>query len=120
MNRIRVRAATADDVSVVVDLLADDEVAGHRESAVRPIAEGYLAAFRAISDDPNNELFVVDKNGNVVGTMQLTFIPNMTCMGGWRAHVEGLMVSSKYRGQGIGTKLMLERDLPNKTDLGNA
>jgi ribosomal protein S18 acetylase RimI-like enzyme len=106
MSRVRVRAAEADDLSAVVDLLADDEVIGFRENAVRPIAEGYLLAFQAITEDPNNELLVADRNGEVVGTLQLTFIPNITCMGGWRAHIEGLMVSSNLRGQGIGTKLM--------------
>jgi ribosomal protein S18 acetylase RimI-like enzyme len=106
MTEIGIRTATEDDLSAVVDLLADDKVAGSRENATRPIVECYLSAFHAISEDPHNELLVAEKDGEVVGTMQMTFIPNMTCMGGWRAHVEGVMISSKHRGHGIGTKLM--------------
>lgn len=106
MTEIGIRTATVDDLPALVDLLADDKVAGSRENATRPIVECYFAAFHAISEDPHNDLLVAEKGGEVVGTMQMTFIPNMTCMGGWRAHVEGLMISSKHRGHGIGTKLM--------------
>ena len=42
----------------------------------------------------------------IVGTMQLTFTPSISFQGGKRATVESVRVDSKYRGQGIGERMM--------------
>ncbi len=49
---------------------------------------------------------MADKDREIMGTFQLSFIPNMTYQGGWRAQIEGVMVSAKHRNQGIGTAMM--------------
>jgi GNAT superfamily N-acetyltransferase len=48
---------------------------------------------------------VATNEGTVVGVLQLTFIPNISYQGGWRALIEGVRVSADYRNQGIGRKL---------------
>ncbi len=106
MDEIVIRTAIQEDLPAIVKLLADDEVAGSRERLTDPIAESYVAAFEAISADPNHGLFVADKDGEIMGTFQLSFIPNMTYQGGWRAQIEGVMVSANLRNQGIGTAMM--------------
>ena len=106
MDEIVIRTAVQEDLPAIVRLLADDEVAGSRERLTDPIAESYVAAFEAISADPNHGLFVADKDGEIMGTFQLSFIPNMTYQGGWRAQIEGVMVSTNLRNQGIGTAMM--------------
>ncbi|MGC1404340.1 MAG: GNAT family N-acetyltransferase [Thermodesulfobacteriota bacterium] len=106
MDEIIIRAAVHKDLPAIVRLLAADEVAGSRESLTDPIAESYVAAFEAISADPNHGLFVADKEGEIMGTFQLSFIPNMTYQGGWRAQIEGVMVSTNLRNQGIGTAMI--------------
>lgn len=37
-----------------------------------------------------------------VAVLQMTFIPYLTYQGGWRALIEGVRVSSKLRGEGVG------------------
>lgn len=105
-NGLVILTATPEDLPAVVSLLAADEVAVSRESLTDPIAESYVAAFEAISADPNHELLVAEKNGEVVGTFQLSFLPNMTYRGAWRTQIEGVMVSVDHRNQGIGTAMM--------------
>ncbi len=106
MNEIMIRTAVRKDLPAIVKLLAADEVAGSGERLTDPIPESYVAAFEAISADPNHGLFVADKDGEIMGTFQLSFIPNMTYQGGWRAQIEGVMVSAKHRNQGIGSAMM--------------
>ena len=86
-------------------MLADDPLGAMREAFRTPLPESYCRAFEAIERDPNNELVVAEKRGNVVGVLQITFIPYLTYQGGWRALIEGVRVSSKERSSGIGRQL---------------
>src|SRR5690606_6911587 len=54
----------------------------------------------------SNELVVAEVDGEVAGTLQLTFIPYLTAQGGKRALVEAVFVDERVRGQGVGRKLM--------------
>jgi GNAT superfamily N-acetyltransferase len=106
MNEFFIRAAVREDLPTVVKFFAGDLVAGSRERLTDPLAESYLRAFEAISADPNHHLLVVEQDGAVIGTFQLSFIPNMTYQSGWRAQIEGVFVSADRRNQGIGTAMM--------------
>ncbi len=96
------RPALREDVDVIVRMLADDELGKRRERYESPLPEAYHTAFEAIDADPNNELTVVESQGEVLGVLQMTFIPYLTYQGGWRALIEGVRVSSKLRGAGVG------------------
>ena len=106
MSTITFRAARRDDLPAIVALLADDDINGHREAITEPLAAGYIKAFDALEADGNNLLFVVEHDGVVVATAQLTFVPTLVAQGATRAIVEGVRVSSKLRSQGIGEKLI--------------
>jgi GNAT superfamily N-acetyltransferase len=68
--------------------------------------EQQLKAFEEISSHPDNELVVATLEGEIVGTLQLTFIPGMSYQGAWRAQVEGVRVRDDICNQRIGTRLM--------------
>lgn len=51
-------------------------------------------------------LVAEDETGQVVGTMQLTFIQYLTYRGGLRAQAEAVFVREDFRGKGVGSKLM--------------
>ncbi|UHG93733.1 GNAT family N-acetyltransferase [Spirosoma oryzicola] len=55
--------------------------------------------------DPNQELTVVELNGEVVGTYPLTYIQYLTHKGRLRAQIEAVRVASFYRGKGIGRQI---------------
>ena len=83
-------------------LLADDPLGAKRERFEIPLPGSYLRAFEAIDADPNNELVVACLGTEVVGVLQLTFIPYLTYQGGWRALIEAVRVDSRQRSRGLG------------------
>ena len=84
-------------------MLADDPLGALRESHVDPLPASYFKAFEAISQDPNNELVVVEGDGGrAIAVLQLTFTPYITHQGGWRATIEGVRVAAHARGRGLG------------------
>ena len=100
------RTAQREDVAAIVQLLADDPLGAKREHAEPPLPPSYYRAFAAIDEDPHNELLVAERDGRIIGVLQLTFIPNMTYQGSWRAQVEGVRVAAEARGAGLGRALL--------------
>ena len=105
METLTFREATREDVSIIVEMLADDHLGAQRERFESPLPESYYAAFEAITREANIELTVVCRNEAVIGVLQLTFIPYLTYQGGWRALIEAVRVNSAERGNGIGKAL---------------
>jgi GNAT superfamily N-acetyltransferase len=101
-----IRRATADDVPAIVAMLADDPLGATREDPSIPLDARYLRAFEAIDRDPNQLLSVVDRGGQVTGTMQLSFLPGISRKGAWRGQVEGVRVAASERGSGMGARMM--------------
>jgi len=95
-----------DDLVAIVALLADDPIGREREDAGLPLAPCYGAAFAAIDDDPNQLLAVAEREGQVIGVLQLSFIPGLTRRGMWRGQVEGVRVAVGERGSGLGRALL--------------
>jgi GNAT superfamily N-acetyltransferase len=100
------RAAAAPDLVAVVALLADDPLGATRESSNGGTGDCYRDAFRQIENDPNNDIIVAERDGAVVGCLQLTIIPNLSRSGTTRAQIEGVRVAASERGQGLGKQLM--------------
>jgi GNAT superfamily N-acetyltransferase len=101
------RRATPDDADAIIALLADDPISASRgdqaSDADRP---AYAAALVEILADPSNDLLVVDLDGALVGTRQLTLIPGMARQGAKRLLVEAVRVRSTLRSSGIGSAVM--------------
>nr|WP_246268704.1 GNAT family N-acetyltransferase [Nonomuraea typhae] len=97
------RNARAEDVPAVVALIADDKVAAGRTGEY---GAAHQAAFTAIEADPNNELIVAELKGEIVGTMQLTYIPGISRNGATRLQVEAVRIAADLRGRGWGRKMM--------------
>lgn len=97
-----IRQARREDVSAIVDLLANDPLGKTREIVQEPVAEEYLRAFEAISMDANQFLAVMEQEHEVIGTLQLTFIPGLSRRGSWRAEIEAVRIQERFRGRGLG------------------
>jgi GNAT superfamily N-acetyltransferase len=100
------RRARRDDVPAIVRLLADDPLGRDREVASPEPSAAYWRAFDAVDRDGRNLLVVAELDGEVVGTLQLTFIPSLTRQGGERAQVEGVRVDARHRDRGLGRSLL--------------
>lgn len=103
---ITFRPATESDLPAIVAMLADDALGAAREDTSEPLAPGYRAAFAAIAADPNQMLVVGERDGAVVATMQLSFLPGLSHKGAWRGQVEAVRVAGALRGHGIGEAMM--------------
>jgi GNAT superfamily N-acetyltransferase len=97
------RRATIDDVRAIVELLAADQLGASRDGGD---LEPYERAFQAIDADPAHLLVVAEEGGEVVATMQLSFLPGLARRGALRAQIEGVRVRSDQRGSGLGSELM--------------
>jgi GNAT superfamily N-acetyltransferase len=97
------RTATEPDVPAIVALLADDLIGAGREGE----SDAYVSAFKEITTDSRNELIVADVDGEVAGTLQLTYIPGLSRMGTERAQIEAVRVAATHRGQGLGRKMII-------------
>lgn len=105
-REITIREARFEDLQAIVSLLADDPLGSARESIEDPLPEAYTKAFAEIEADPRQTLLVAETDGRVVGTLQLSILPNLTYGGRRRAQVEGVRIASDARGSGIGRGLM--------------
>jgi len=102
------REAREADVPSIVRLLADDPLGATRETVTEPLPASYLDAFRSIDADANQSLLLACRGEEVVGVLQLTFIPSLTYRGSWRAQIEGVRVASGARSDGVGRRLVEE------------
>ncbi len=101
-----IRTAQKKDVSLIVQMIANDPLGKLREAYQEPLPQRYYEAFIKINDDPNQELVVIEsKHGDVIGTLQLSFLQYLTYQGGVRAQIEAVRVHENHRGQGIGQLL---------------
>lgn len=105
-NEIMFRRAEAADLPAIVAMLADDSLGKSREDPGWPLASEYEAAFDAISSDHNQLLVVAIMRGDIVATIQLSFIPGMTRRGAWRGQIEGVRVVKSARSLRIGTRML--------------
>jgi ribosomal protein S18 acetylase RimI-like enzyme len=100
------RRATRADLPAIVRMLADDELGSQREQVENPLPESYYSAFKQIDSDPNHELIVAERNGEVIGTLHLMFLPSVSFQGGLRAQIESVRVDKRFQSQGIGSEMM--------------
>lgn len=104
MTALAIRRARRDDVPALVALYADDVHGAARETPddLAP----YYAAFDAMAAEPHQELVVAEQEGRVVGTLQLTFIRQLSGRGGTVAQLEAVRIARDLRGRGLGGELL--------------
>jgi GNAT superfamily N-acetyltransferase len=100
------RLARRADLPSIVRMLADDELGSQREKFEDPLPESYYSAFEQIDNDPNHELIVAERDGEVIGTLHLMFLSSVSFQGGLRAQVESVRVDKRFQSQGIGSQMM--------------
>lgn len=103
-RRYEIRPARRDDVPAVVDLLADDMLGRQRESGDSDLSS-YYRAFDMIKSNPNQELVVVERDGEIVATLDLSVLASLSRQGAVRLQVEAVRVAASERGNGLGSQV---------------
>jgi GNAT superfamily N-acetyltransferase len=97
---VKIRKATRADVPAIVALYADDMLGRARETP--DALDPYYAAFDALS----GEVFVGERDGRIIGTLQLTIIQQLSYRGSKVAEIEAVRVATDLRGGGLGAELI--------------
>lgn len=104
MTDVIFRDAARADLPAVIALLADDVLGKARDFT--EVDDAYEKAFADIDADPRNHLVVADAGGELVGCMQITYIPGLGRHGAERSLIESVRVRSDQRGRGLGREMM--------------
>jgi ribosomal protein S18 acetylase RimI-like enzyme len=107
LTAVTIRRARRDDVGIIVAMLADDPLGSARERIEQPLPASYFRAFEALENDPNIQLVVAEeKDGAVVGCLQLCILPGLSSQGASRGLLEDVRVAAHCRSRGIGESLV--------------
>jgi GNAT superfamily N-acetyltransferase len=99
---IRIRRAAADDLGVVLELLAQL----HPEARGMPTVEAGQSSWEAMLDQPNRSVFVAEVDREVCGVADLLVVANLTHHARPWSIVENVVVDERYRRLGVGRALM--------------
>ena len=66
----------------------------------------YRAAFDEIEADPDHRLIVVEQDNEVVGTLQISFLPGLPRFGMRRGILENVHIRADQRGNGLGSQMV--------------
>ena len=107
ISPVTIRGAGRRDVPSIVRMLADDPLGSGRERLEDPLPESYFRAFEAVDRDPNIQLMVAeDREGVVVGCLQLCILPGLSSQGALRGLIEDVRVAAHCRSRGIGEQMV--------------
>ncbi|MCW3813271.1 GNAT family N-acetyltransferase [Micromonospora sp. DR5-3] len=104
MTGVIFREAVRADLPAIIALLADDVLGKARDFT--EVDDAYEKAFADVDADPRNHLVVADAGGELVGCMQITYIPGLGRHGAERSLIEAVRVRSDQRGRGLGRQMM--------------
>lgn len=102
-----IRTATRADLAAVIGLLVDDVLGSGRDTLTATLDPAYEAAFAAIERDPNQKIAVMESAGQIIGCMQISYLPGLSRKGMWRGQIESVRITRSLRGQGLGRTFFL-------------
>lgn len=68
--------------------------------------EEYQNMWSDLQDDPNTEIYLLEDQGNIVGTIKILFERKWYGANRYVGHIEDVVVDQSVRGQGKGRQLM--------------
>lgn len=113
-----IRLATEEDIPRILELY--NELVIHFsqvEKSRTPSDTDIRRVFDEISADPRHELYVAEEEGQVVGTIVLLVVPNLSHSATPWAVAENLVVTQEYRRRGIG-RMLLEHAIARAREKG--
>ena len=81
MSNLIIEKAKLKNLKDLIYLLFEDDLGKERENLRNISINKYKKAFTKIIKDSNNEIFIMILNDQIIGMMQLTFIPGLSMQG---------------------------------------
>jgi GNAT superfamily N-acetyltransferase len=106
VSDVLIRPARRSDVPAIVALFAADALGGHGDTTDAGALPLYEKAFSRIAASPNDELYVAELDGEIVGTFQTTLIISMVGRGAATLRLEAVQTREDMRGRGIGARMI--------------
>lgn len=105
-GKIIIRCASIADLPAIIAMFASDSLGGHGDSIEPQYLPAYRQAFEGIMASPNDTLYVVEREGDVLGTFQITLLTTLTGRGVPVLNIEAVHTRKDCRGQGIGEAMI--------------
>ena len=109
MTDLTFRDATQTDIPTMLELSHAGDWRGMDAPPLDPATSSdprVLEAFAEIQADPSHRLIVAELNGDVIGTLQISFLPGLPNFGMKRGLLENVHIRADLRGGGYGSKLV--------------
>ena len=97
MSTLIIEKAKLKNLKDLIYLLFEDDLGKERENLRNISINKYKKAFTKIIKDSNNEIFIMILNDQIIGMMQLTFIPGLSMQGITRCQTESVRIKKEYR-----------------------
>ena len=109
MSALSFRDARPADIATMLMLSHAGDARGKDTPPLDPATlddPRYRTAFDEIAADSSHRLIVAERNGEVVGTIQISFIPGLPKFGMKRGMLENVHIRADQRGTGLGTEMV--------------
>ncbi|KKB10112.1 GNAT family N-acetyltransferase [Devosia chinhatensis] len=110
MTTLTFRDAVPADIAIILELGHAGDARGAETPPLDPATLAdprYRAAFDAIAADPAHRLIVAERDGEILGTIQISIIPGLPRFGMTRAILEDVHIRADQRGGGLGSQMVL-------------
>ncbi|MEE2039464.1 GNAT family N-acetyltransferase [Nocardiopsis sp. CT-R113] len=101
-----IRAAIRSDLGAILRLLRELGDTTHTQSANVRMSSAAVRAWTRMETDPDRTVLVAEQRGQIIGTLDLLVVANLTHDAQPWAVVDNLVVDPLTRGRGIGRALM--------------
>ena len=98
----KIRKAILEDLDEIIYLLADDNLGKTREGS----SESYKKVFIELLSSEYFDVFVMERNKEIIGCYQIMYLPHISFKGTKRGQIESVRIKADLRGNGLGTQLM--------------
>lgn len=103
MSELIFRDARPEDIPTLL-ALSDAGAVGNAVPDPSTYADPrYRAAFEAIAANPHHRLVALEQVGEIIGTLQLSYLPGLPRFGMWRGIIENVHIRADRRGNGLGS-----------------
>ena len=109
MTQLTFRDAKPGDIATMLALSHAGDARGKDTPPLDPATlddPRYHQAFAEIASDPNHRLIVAERDGEILGTLQISVIPGLPNFGMKRGLLENVHIRTDQRGSGLGTEMV--------------